>query len=396
MVSREFNPLKLKSFFVFGPRGVGKSTWIRHQYATDNVLYLNLLDPELLERFQLSPNSFKELITSPDNLKKIIIVDEVQKVPQILSIIHDELSKRKRIFVLTGSSARKLKQKGVDLLAGRALVYHMYPLSISELSDQFDLKKALERGLLPESYFASSDEEYTEYLKAYVYTYIEKEIQQEQWVRKLEPFRKFLQIAAQMNTKIINKSKIAQQVGVESSTIESYFEILEDTLLGFRLPGYETSIRRQVRLADKFYFVDTGMVRAIEKTLSIPMIEHTGYYGVLFESFIVLEIKKIIEYNRLDWSMSYLQTKENKEIDLILTLPNKKLILIEIKSTASVSESDISSLIALGHDLDKEKKIKSVKILISQDPLNREISNVSCLHYVSALKKMVLPTFLCL
>ncbi len=155
-------------------------------------------------------------------------------------------------------------------MAGRASVYFMYPLSLVELGDQFDLVKSLERGQLPESYFSNTDEEYKEYLKAYVYTYMEKEIQQEQWVKKLEPFHKFLQIAAQMNTKIINKSKIAKQVGVESTTIESYFEILEDTLLGFRLPGFETAIRKQVRLANKFYFVDTGLVRAIEKTLSVP------------------------------------------------------------------------------------------------------------------------------
>lgn len=386
MVIRSINPLKTKSFFIFGPRGVGKSTWIREHFQSSNSLYLNLLDPEVLERFQLNPKSFSDLITSPDNFKKIIILDEIQKVPALLSIIHDQLSKHKRIFILTGSSARKLKQKGVDLLAGRALVYHMFPLSVFELSDSFDLQKALERGLLPESYFASSEQEYKEYLKAYVYTYIEKEIQQEQWVRKLEPFRKFLQIAAQMNTKIINKSKIATQVGVDSTTIESYFEILEDTMLGFRLPGYETSIRRQVRLADKFYFVDTGMVRAIEKTLSIPMIEHTGYYGVLFESFIVLEIKKIIEYNRFDWSLSYLQTKENKEIDLIITLPDKTLILIEIKSTKSASESEVDSLLTLGLDLDKKNKTKSKKILISQDPLNRDINGVHCLYYWDALK----------
>lgn len=185
-----------------------------------------------------------------------------------------------------------MRQQGVNLLAGRASIYYLYPLSVSELSEQFNLGRALERGLMPESYFANTDEEYKEYLKSYVFTYIEKEIQQEQWVRKLEPFRKFLQIAAQMNTRIINKSKIATQIGVESSTIENYYEILEDTLLGFRLPGYETSIRKQVRLGDKFYFVDTGVVRAIEKTLSVPMIDHTSYYGTLFENFIVLEIKK--------------------------------------------------------------------------------------------------------
>lgn len=391
MVDRSFKPTKLRSFFIFGPRGVGKSTWIRAHFSTSESLYFNLLDPETHELFLLQPQRLKEIINLKKNLEKIIVIDEIQKVPSLLDIIHDELSQKKRIFVITGSSARKLKQKGVNLLAGRASIYFMYPLSLVELADQFDLVKSLERGLLPESYFSNTDEEYKEYLKAYVYTYIEKEIQQEQWVKKLEPFHKFLQIAAQMNTKIINKSKIAKQVGVESSTIESYFEILEDTLLGFRLPGFETSIRKQVRLASKFYFVDTGLVRTIEKTLTVPMIEHTSYYGIMFESFIVNEIRRHIEYHRLEWTLSYLCTKENHEIDLVIQTPQKKLILIEVNSSANISEDDIKSLIHLGHDLDKKNKSKSHKILISQDKQSRIIQGVSCYYYQEALRQL-LPT----
>jgi len=132
-------------------------------------------------------------------------------------------------------------------------VYYLHTFSFYELKKYFELSNALERGLLPDAYFSESYEVATEYLKSYVYTYIEKEIQQEQWVKKLEPFRHFLQIAAQSNTQIINKSKMARQVGVQSSTVENYFEILEETMLGFRLPGFETSIRKQVRLAEKFY-----------------------------------------------------------------------------------------------------------------------------------------------
>ncbi len=383
MVKRLIKPLNTRSFFIFGPRGVGKSTWLRENLDQHSI-YINLLDPESYEEYSMNPQRFKDFINLPENTEKIIIIDEIQKIPILLDIIHDEISKNKKIFVLSGSSARKLKQKGVNLLAGRASVYNLYPFSMLELEESFNLEKSLERGLLPESYFANSNEESTEYLKSYVFTYIEKEIQQEQWVRKLEPFRRFLQIAAQMNTKIINKSKIAQQVGVQSSTIEDYYEILEDTLLGFRIPGFETSIRRQVRLADKFYFIDTGIARAIEKMLSVPMIEHTSYYGVLFENFIVTEIKKMIEYNRLDFTMSYLMTKENQEIDLILQLPQNKLILIKIKSSKIINESDLGSITNLGSDLDKKMKKISKKILISQDPINREILGVQCLFYKNA------------
>ena len=388
MVIRTFNPLESRSFFIFGPRGVGKSTWLNGHYAHLQVLVFNLLDPNIYERFLLDPKQFLEVITSSENQKKVIIVDEIQRIPALLDIVHYLISKSKRVFVLTGSSARRLKQKGVNLLAGRASVYFMYPFSMTELGDKFHLQKALERGLLPDAYFAQSDIEAHEYLKAYVMMYIEKEIQQEQWVRKIEPFRKFLNIAAQMNSKIINKAKIAKQIGVESSTIESYFEILEDTLLGFRLPGYETSARKQVRLAEKFYFVDLGLVRAIEKTLSIPLIEHTSYYGSLFESFIVLEIKKFIEYSRIDWTLNYLNTKDNMEIDLVISRPKNSPILIEIKSTAKIFESDTKSLRLLSADLDKLHKIKCPKLIISQDKISREINDIQCCHYSETINRL--------
>lgn len=388
MVNRFFKPLKSRSYFIFGARGVGKSTWLKQNYTIENSIFINLLDPEVFETFLLQPQKLKEVLRLESNQNKTVVIDEVQKVPALLDVVHNEISENKRIFVLTGSSSRKLKQKGVNLLAGRASVYFMYTLSYFELANDFHLNQALERGLLPEAYFAKSLNEVHEYLKSYVYTYIEKEIQQEQWVRKLEPFRKFLQIAAQMNSKIINKSKIAKQIGVESTTVESYFEILEDTLLGFRLPGFDTSIRKQVRLADKFYFFDTGVVRAIEKTLSIPMVEHTSYYGHLFETFIVMEIRKIAERHRREWTFSYLCTKEGQEIDLIIQRPQNEFILIEIKSTLNTTDEELKSILSLGPDFDKKYKKKSLKILISQDKNSRISENIECLYFTDALKKI--------
>ncbi len=379
MVTRYFKPLKSRSFFIFGPRGVGKSTWIRATFKANDIIYLNFLDPEVFDKYLLDPKILNQVLALKENKNKIIVIDEIQRVPEILNIVHNEISLNQKIFILTGSSARKLKQKGVNLLAGRASVYYLHPFSMFELKNQFELSKALERGLLPEAYFAETYESASEYLKSYVYTYIEKEIQQEQWVKKLEPFRKFLQIAAQSNSKIINKSKISRQVGVESTTIENYFEILEETMIGFRLPGFDASVRKQVRLAEKFYFFDTGVVRAIEKTLTIPMINHTSYYGVLFENFIVSEIRKMIEYDRLDWTISYLQTKENFEIDLVILLPTKKLILIEIKSTENLTDEDFRSMLKLGPEL--EKKYKLQKMMISQDQTERIVQGIHCLHY---------------
>jgi predicted AAA+ superfamily ATPase len=392
MVLRSIKPLISRSFFLFGARGSGKSTWLRKQFQSEDALYVNLLDPDIYETLSLKPSKFSEWIQAKDHINKTIVVDEIQKIPALLNIIHDQISHSKRVFVLTGSSARRLKQKGTNLMAGRASVYYLYPFSMSELKDDFNLQKCLERGLLPDSYFAKSDEEFREYLKSYVLTYIEKEIQLEQWVRKIEPFRKFLNIAVQMNSKIINKAKIARQVGVDSSTIESYLEILEDTLLAFRIPGFETSIRRQVTLADKVYFIDTGIVRAIDKTLAIPLNEHNSSYGSLFETFIVMEIKKIIEYNRLDWTLSYVKTKEDVEIDLVITRPRKSPLLIEIKSTDSLMHEDAKSLISLGSDLDQLYKQKCPKMIISQDKFSKEVSGVENCFYINLEKRLL--TFL--
>lgn len=388
MVIRLFNPLKSRSFFLFGARGTGKSTWLRSHYPGDQAILFNLLDPSVYETFLLDPHIFLDIVTTQENSKKIVVIDEIQKVPALLDIVHDLISTSKRIFVLSGSSARRLKQKGVNLLAGRASVYYMYPLSMDELGDQFTLSKVFERGLLPESFFCEQEIEAHEYLKAYVFTYIEKEIQQEQWVRKIEPFRKFLQIAAQMNSKIINKLKIAKQIGIEASTIESYYEILEDTLLGFRLPGYATSVRKQVRLADKFYFIDIGIIRAIEKTLSIPMIEHSSYYGSLFETFIILELRKFIEYHRLEWTMNYLKTKEDVEIDLVISRPRQSPLLIEIKSTKKIYDEHLKALNTLGRDLDAFHKKVCPKILVSQDPMNREMEGIFCWFYRDLMNRL--------
>jgi predicted AAA+ superfamily ATPase len=392
MVHRLFKPSKSRSFFLFGARGTGKSTWLRSQLDLKKSLFVNLLDPDQYETYSLKPSRFKELISAKENLEKIIVIDEVQRVPALLDVIHDSLSNKKRIFVLTGSSARRLRQKGTNLMAGRASVYYLFPLSQSELGQEFNLQRALERGLLPESYFADSDLDSHEFLKSYVLTYLEKEIQLEQWVRKIEPFRKFLNIAAQMNSKIINKLKIARQVGVESSTIESYLEILEDTLICFRLPGYETSVRKQVRLAEKLYFVDTGIVRAIEKTLTLPLSEHSSSYGFLFETFIVLEIKKFIEYSRLEWSLCYFQTKEGVEVDIVIVRPRKVPVLVEIKSTERLEDEDFKSFRLIGDDLDRVHKSKIPKILISQDRFKKTQDNVQCWHYSTLwenLKKLM-------
>lgn len=384
MIGRWLNPLKEKSFLLFGPRGSGKSTWLRSRFEPAGALFIDLLNPDLLEEYSLAPQRLSQLIHQQAHLKKPIVIDEIQKVPRLLDIVHKEIVEQKRVFIMSGSSSRRLKQKGVNLLAGRAAVYNIFPFSQNELKEDFDLQRALERGGLPESYLSRSPEEYREFLKAYALTYLEKEIQQEQWVRRLEPFRVFLKVAAQMNGKIVNRSKISRDCGVDDMTIASYFEILEDTLMGFFLPSFHRSVRKQQHKAPKFYFIDTGIKRALDRTLSIELLPETSAFGEAFEHWVILEIKKRIEYNRLDWTLSYLRSKDDCEIDLIIERPKAPEILVEIKSKTRVDERDAFSLESMGDDISK----KNLRFLLSQDPLEQKFSKTRALFWQKGLDEI--------
>jgi uncharacterized protein len=350
---------------LFGPRGSGKSTLLQDSFSTQDTLYLDLLDIKLVDDLMLDKSRFERLINAPESKAKRVVIDEVQKLPSLLDVVHQQIQKSKRQFVMTGSSARKLKQASTNLLAGRAWLYHLYPLTAVELANEFDLKRALERGTLPDAYLASSTADTREYLAAYVATYLEKEIQQEQWVKNLEPFRRFLAVAAQMNGKILNRSAIAREVGVNDVTVANYFDILEDTLLGLHLPSYHKSVRKAQKQAPKFYFIDPGIKRALERTLSVELLPQTYAWGEAFEHWIILEIIKRASYERLDWSFSFLNTKDGLEIDLIIERPGRPIALIEIKSKERVSESDAKVLESLGPDIDK----KAERFLFSRDPL---------------------------
>jgi predicted AAA+ superfamily ATPase len=384
MIQRECRLSKKHSFFLFGPRGCGKTTLLRELFSTEDSLFVDLLDLSTFDELILDKSRFGLLIDQPENVNKRVVVDEVQKIPELLDTVHSQIQQRKRQFILTGSSSRRLKQRGTNLLAGRAWVYNMFPFASSELGEEFSLKRCLERGALPDAYLAESDSDVREYLNAYVGTYLQKEIQEERWVRNISPFRKFLDIAAQMNGKIINKSKIASEVGVDDVTVANYFEILEDTLLGFILPSFHLSVRRSQRQSPKFYFIDPGIKRALDRTLSIPLEPQTSAFGEAFEHWVILEFKKNISYARLDWELSYLRTKENLEIDLIIDRPGLKRLLIEIKSKVKVSESDAKSLELLGPDVDRDAQ----RWLLSNDPLGQLFGSTRAEFWERGIKEI--------
>jgi len=315
------------------------------------VTVIDLLDAEILAKLQAYPQEFLPMVQTAIKARKTIIVDEIQKVPALLDYVHQLIQKEKAVFGLTGSSARKLKRGSANMLAGRASVYKLYPLLYSEIGESFNIETALNWGTLPEVWTLDETGERSRLLQAYAETYVQEEVVAEQLVRNLPPFRRFLQVAAQMNSKVINASKIAADISTDPSNVKNYFEILEDTLLGFRLDAYHGSIRKRQRQSPKFYWFDTGVVRAIQRHLDMPVTSSTSYYGELFESFIINQIKTILEYSGKQFRLSFLLTKDGAEIDLIVERAGSKTLCIEIKSGTVVRREDFTNLRKLAADI---------------------------------------------
>lgn len=337
------------SFFLFGARATGKSTLIFDKFK-DRALVINLLDPELEDLLRRKPNRLKEMVLGLDAKTQYVIIDEVQKLPKLLDLVHLLIETTDKTFILTGSSARKLKQGHANMLAGRAFTYNLHPFSSIELGSDFDLGGALEYGLLPKIYNLKTAKSKNQFLRSYAQTYLKEEIWAEQFVKDLDPFRYFLEVAAQMNGKEINFSNISRDVGVDDKTIKKYFSILEDTMLGFFLNGFQHSFRKRLSTKPKFYMFDTGVKRALDLSFDLPLKEGTTAYGDAFEHFIVLEIIKLCSYHHPSYRFSYLRTKDSAEIDLVIERPREKTLFIEIKSSADVNNDSLKNLSDLSKD----------------------------------------------
>lgn len=374
------------SFFLFGPRGTGKSTLLKLRFEQESCIWLDLLNPRIEERFSLNAHDLIDIVRALPLEKKYIIIDEIQKIPKLLDVVHLLIEEKKdKIFILTGSSARKLKYGGANLLAGRAFVHHLHPLSCFELGELFDLKQALQWGTLPKACLLEDDLEKGDFLRSYSDSYLKEEIWNEHLIRKLQPFRRFLEVAAQCNGKIINMSNISKDVGVSQKTVKEYFSILEDTMLGFFLESYHNSFRKRLQEKPKFYFFDTGVVRSLSRMLSSPLIPRTSAYGDAFEHFVILEFIKLSCYFQPDYRFSFVRTPADVEVDLVIDRPGQDLLCIEIKSTAQIEETDIGSFIKLTHDINKKKKCEAV--VLSQDPFIKKYDHVTCYHWKEALAK---------
>jgi predicted AAA+ superfamily ATPase len=385
MIHRIVNPSKNSSFFLFGARGTGKSTFITQQLLPrieDDFLYYDLLDDETEERLRRSPSLLKTDLTNAKKKPKWIVVDEVQKIPRVLDVVHSMIEQSKIKFILSGSSARKLKMEGANLLAGRAFEYRLFPFSFVELGGDFVLDDCLNYGSLPAVLSFENKADKSKYLKSYVSSYVKLEIQMEQLLRRLDPFRDFLEVAAQMSGKQINYSKIAREVGVDTKTVISYFHILEDTYMGFILPAYHTSLRKSILLTPKFYFFDLGVKRALERALSSEVVPRTSYYGDQFEHVVINEIYRMNCYTEADYLLSYFSTKEGAEVDLVLTRGKKEVRFVEIKSTNTVDPDEVKKMATLV----KGTSIQS--LYLSQDPVPQEVYGVRCLPWQTGIREI--------
>ncbi|MEY4066691.1 MAG: hypothetical protein RIR26_2899 [Pseudomonadota bacterium] len=346
---------KTNSFFLFGARGTGKSTLLKTAFSPESCLWIDLLEPEFEAQLLVQPSRLRELWKA--SKKPWVVIDEVQKIPNLLDVVHSMIESEKVLFALTGSSARKLRHGQANLLAGRAFSFHLYPLTVAEIGGVFDLDDALSFGTMPKILACSDDRDKELYLKSYANIYLKEEIQAEQLVRKMEPFRKFLPIAAASHLKPLNYAKIARDSGVDPKSVERYFSILEDTLVGFFLDSFHRSVRVRQKSAPKFYFFDTGVQRALSEMLEVKPTPRSSYFGELFEAFVVAEIYRRIAYSEKQIRMSYLQTPDGLEVDLLLERRGQVAFAIEIKSKKSVTKDDLTSLRKIEKDFPDARRM---------------------------------------
>lgn len=355
--------LRQKSCFLFGPRQTGKSSLVRHLFK-DEAVFIDLLDDEIFLRLQQNPKALGEFRVAKKH--RLIVIDEVQRVPQLLNEVHRLIEKEQLRFLLMGSSARKLRKNGVNLLGGRARSRSLHPLVSGELKKAFSLSKALQRGMLPSIYF--SDDPWDD-LKSYVGDYLTQEILAEAATRNLPAFTRFLEVAAISNGQMINHEKISSDAQVPRTTIQSYYEILRDTLIGRDLPAFRKTKSRKAITTSKFYFFDLGVVNYLKRVREI--FENSSDFGFAFEAWVFHELSSYCDY-RGTAELTYWRSRSGFEVDFLLN----DEIAIEVKASKSVGPDDLRGLNALSEEL----KLKR-KVVICRENVRRKVGDIEIVPY---------------
>lgn len=342
-LGRFFQPPEA-SHFLFGPRGTGKSTYLRRDFA--DALWVDLLRPEMEQRFAARPDRLRELVDGePD--ADVVVIDEVQKVPALLDVVHSLIERRGRRsaprFMLTGSSARKLRRTGVNLLAGRLLLARMHPFMAAELPS-FDLSLALRRGLLPVVWDSDTPDAT---LSSYVALYVREEVQAEGLVRRLDDFARFVEAVSFSHGSVLNVSEVAREVHTSRKTVEAYIGILEDLYLAFRLPVFRRRQKRQLTVHPKFYWFDAGVFRSVRP--AGPLDRPEEIEGGALEGLVAQHLRAWIDYSGSDASLSFWRTKSGSEVDFVV-YGEEGLWAFEVQNSAAVRVRDLRGLRAFLED----------------------------------------------
>jgi len=331
---------------LFGPRQVGKSTLVKHLLTDMDCLEIDLLKSDILLKYKKNPSLLRAeiefLLRNKDNV--FVFIDEIQKCPELLNDVHYliEKFKGKLSFILTGSSARKLKRVSVNMLAGRAWRFFLFPFTHVELGQRFNIDDALLRGTLPPVIDESLEDGFRT-LTAYAQTYLKEEILDEAIVRDIGAFSRFLDMAADQSGKIVNFSTIARETGVSGKTVKGYYQILEDTLIAIKLEPYLKSARKRLTIHPKYYLFDIGVVNAINGRTSISSVKGSTIYGMLFEHFVILETYRLIHYAEKSYRIFHWRSSHGAEVDMVVEA-NDGLWAIEIKSSRIVKSGVLKGL----------------------------------------------------
>ena len=362
-----------KSLFLFGPRSTGKTTLLRAQF--DARAIVNLLRSSEYLPLAENPSRLREIVaegradvsTDPP----VVVIDEIQKLPVLLDEVHDLIETERMHFVLSGSSGRKLKRSGVNLLGGRAWQANLFPLTSAEIPE-FDLGRYLLYGGLPQVY----DSEYPEEeLDAYVNTYLREEIRGEALVRNFVHFARFLQVASVCNGQQLNFANVARDTGVPATSVSSYFDILADTFIGFLVLPWRGSRRRKAVATAKFYFFDVGVANFLRGISTLN--RNSSEYGIAFEHFIAMELRSYLSYRRLRTELTYWRTQSGVEVDFLIGSAAAVEAAIEVKASARVSDRDLRGLRALA-----DEGSPAARFLVSFDELDRRTDDgIRLLHW---------------
>lgn len=324
-----------QSFFLFGPRGTGKTTWLKKNFV--DSIYIDLLDDGLYRKLLNKPESLKEFILP--HKSKYIIIDEIQKVPSLLSVVHKLMEEEKSLsFILTGSSSRKIKREGADLLAARALLYQCHPFMACELGDAFKLQDCLKKGMLPVVFFQKNPDKS---LETYIRLYLKEELLMEGLVRNLANFSRFMEAMSFSHAQVLNLSEVARESEVSRKTVEGYLEILKDLLLAYTIPVFSKKAKRNLIKHEKFYYFDTGVFHTLRPKGPLDKLSEIG--GAALEGLVLQHLKAWSDYQSERVKIYYWRTKNKLEVDFVLYGENH-FFAIEVKHSDKISPNDLKGL----------------------------------------------------